>query len=130
MEYNIENIANGLGAIIGSNLAKTTAIPSPLLATAPLKNGLSARRVIKNIIPRLEQLGIPIGAQADGSDNIYLKVLLVLVEEIYNDIVGNAKLQINVPPGIALSASGANSGGVVISAGVTTSPIEGSGIIL
>ena len=130
MNYNIENIANGLGAIIGANLAKTTPVPSPLLAAAPLKSGLSARRVIKNVIPRLEQLGIPIGAQADGSDNIYLKVLLVLVEEIYNDIVGNAKLQIYVPPGIALSASGANAGGVVVSVGVTTSPIEGGGIIL
>jgi hypothetical protein len=107
-----------------------TPIPPPLLLTGSnTRSGLSARNIASRIISRQSEAGAPVGAMIDGSRNISEAMEVIRVEEIVNALLTEAKIEIIVPPGVPVTAVGANAGGPVVVQGATTSFGQGAGII-
>tara|TARA_B100001175_G_scaffold296181_1_gene284901 strand:- start:280 stop:684 length:405 start_codon:yes stop_codon:yes gene_type:complete len=107
--------------------------PKPLpqaaiLMGGPLKPGLSAVDIASEIIAKKKKLGIPIGPLPSGGDNIELMMETIRVEVIVENLIKNARIQIAIPPGIPLSATGGNAGGPLVAAGTTTAPVTAYGV--
>jgi hypothetical protein len=114
------------------NLPSTplTPMPPPILLTgANMRPGLSARNIAARIIARQSEAGAPVGALADGSQNVAEAMEVIRVEEIINALITEAKIEIIVPPGVPIIGVGGNAGGPVVVQGATTSFGQGAGII-
>lgn len=127
---NIDDLIGVIESEISLNKTTPTVVPSPLiLAGANLKSGLSVRDIVKKIIQRKSEIGIPVGNLPDGSESIDEKMLYAIVETLIEALIETAKISVVVPAGIQLTASGGNAGGAVQVVGVTTSITKAVGII-
>lgn len=106
-------------------------LPAILLICSSIqKPGISSMLATANIITRLGEIGLPTGPNEDGTPNIYNQIVRVTVEEIFDEIVKSAQLQVGVPyAGIPFVGYGANSGGPVTVTGFNTSNLNFSGCI-
>jgi hypothetical protein len=107
-----------------------TPLPPPLLLTgAQLRPGITASEIASRIISRQSESGALVGNVFNDGDNIAQAMELIRVEEITNALLNEAKIEIYVPPGIAVQAYGANAGGPVVCVGTTISGIGCSGVL-
>jgi len=127
---NINDVVGLLDTEMSLNKSTPPEVPTPLiLGGAVNKSGLSVRDIVKKIIQRKSEIGIPVGNLPDGSESLDEKMLYVIVETIVEAFIENAKISIAIPAGIGLTASGGNAGGAVQVVGMTTSIVRGVGII-
>ncbi|MCK9544087.1 MAG: hypothetical protein M0R03_18875, partial [Novosphingobium sp.] len=104
--------------------------PFLLVSGAKLRPGLSAKTIASNIIKRQSEANAHSGKMADGSDNIMEKMYVIIVEEIINAIVYNAKVDVAVDIGaIKVIAQGGNAGGPIVVQGTNVMPASGYGTI-
>ncbi len=119
-------------AILKGSLTSNTPLqPIPtatILAGAPFREGISSIDIASKIIQRKKDLGIPIGPLPSGGDNLDLMMETIRVEEITNAILTKLKIEVAIPPGISVTASGGNAGGPIVVQGITTSIVKGQGI--
>lgn len=107
-----------------------TPLPPQLLLTgANLRPGLSAIEIASRIISRQSEAGAPVGNVFADGQNISEKMELIRVQEIINALLLEAKIEIVIPPGIQVTAVGANAGGPIVVQGTTTNIAAGSGVI-
>jgi hypothetical protein len=112
-------------------------VPTPLqpiskeeiLIGSKFREGLSAIDIASKIIERKKEIGIGIGPLPSGSENIDLQMEIIRVEEIVNALLTKAKIEIAVPPGTQITATGGNAGGPIVVQGATISISKGEGII-
>lgn len=105
-------------------------IPAPLILIGGAnKKGLSAREVTKDIISKSQELGIPIGQSADGSDSIWEKQIYNIVSTIFEHMITNAKISVVIPAGTPVTVTGGNAGGPVVCQGQTINITSGYAII-
>lgn len=105
-------------------------IPSILLlAGAKLRPGLSPINIASKIITRQSEAGAPVGLLPSGGENISEIMEMIRVEEIITALQMDARIDVAINPGITLTATGANAGGPVQVAGMTTAVGTGNGII-
>lgn len=128
---NISDVVEVLSGVIQLDTSRPQTIPSPLIAIGGnLKTGLSAREITKNIIARKVEAGAKIGALPDGSDSVEEKMILIMVQEILEHIISNAKISVTIPPGTPVTATGVGADGIpVVVQGVTTGFAIGNAII-
>jgi hypothetical protein len=127
----------GLLSTVGSLLKnafnppkKLKNIPSGLiLLGAKFRGGLSSIDIASKIIERKKEIGVGIGPLPSGARNIDIQMEVIRVEEIVNALTTNAVIEIEIPPGIQLTAAGANAGGPIIVQGATVQLIKTKGII-
>ncbi len=93
------------------------------------REGLSAIDIASKIIERKKEIGIGIGPLPSGGENIDLKMETIRVEEIVNALLTNAKIEVAIPPGTTVQASGGNAGGPIVVIGTTLTLSKGEGII-
>ena len=94
------------------------------------KPGLSSKLSLGNIVRTLDQHEIPTDPLPDGTENKTVQVALAIVDEIYRAIREDANIQVAHEPGaITIMASGANSGGPVISQGININFSKGQAIV-
>ena len=127
-----------LGAISTvTNLLKNAFNPSTplqpvasaqILAGAQFREGLSAIDIASKIIQRKKDLEIPIGPLPSGGDNLDLMMETIRVEEIVNALLTKMKVEVAIPPGTSLTATGGNAGGPIVVQGITTQIVKGQGI--
>jgi hypothetical protein len=123
-------ITNAIASALNMPHAPITPIPPPLLLLGAVnKTGLSAREIAANIIAKQSNAGAPVGPSADGSPNISEAMEVIRVQEIINGFLLNARVEVVIPPGIPVTAIGANAGGPIIVQGATTLTATGVGII-
>jgi len=106
-------------------------LPPPLIMIgAKLRPGVSASAVASRIISRQSEAGRQVGdVFADGPNNEET-MELIRIEEIINAVLTEAKVDVVIPPGIAVMTIGVgNLGAPVISQGATTTMGIGDGII-
>lgn len=128
-----ENTIQSISGII-KNLFK---VPSPLtpitkeeiLIGTKFREGLSAIDIASRIIERKKEAGIGIGPLPSGAENVDLQMEVIRVEEILNALLTKAKIEIAIPPGIKVTAVGANAGGPIVVQGATIDIVKGEGII-
>ena len=105
-------------------------LPVPAVLTGgPLKSGLSAIDIASEIIKRKKDIGIPIGPLPSGADNLDLMMETIRVQTIVEALIKNARVQIAIPPGTNVTATGGNAGGPIVVNGITTAPASGFGVI-
>lgn len=129
-------VMNSIQAIAGvfKNLF-TPSTPLPpitkeeILIGSKFREGLSAIDIASKIIERKKEVGIDIGPLPSGAENIELKMETIRVEEILNALITKAKIEVAIPPGTKITATGANAGGPVQVIGTTISISKGEGII-
>lgn len=79
----ISEIASAIEKLLTQARAPLTIIPSILLVCSAIQMpGVSAKSIAANIIRRQGEAGAPMGAAADGSQNIQEAMEVIRVEEI------------------------------------------------
>jgi len=100
-----------------------------ILIGSKFREGLSAIDIASKIIERKKEIGIDIGTLPSGAENIELKMEIIRVEEILNALLTKAKIEVAIPPGTPIQASGGNAGGPIVVVGTTIDISKGEGII-
>ena len=70
-----------------------------------------------------------IGDLPSGAKNIELQMEQIRVEEIINALLTKSKIEVAIPPGTTIQASGGNAGGPIVVVGTTLTISKGEGII-
>lgn len=112
-------------------------VPTPLqpiskeeiLIGTKFREGLSAIDIASKIIERKKEIGIDIGPLPSGAQNIELQMEIIRVEEIVNALLTKAKIEVAIPPGTQITATGGNAGGPIVVQGATITISKGEGII-
>jgi len=133
MEYfNTDEIIGALNTFISENKSLKQKNVSSFIALLAKrsKEGLSAREVAKNIIVRQVEAGAPVGALDNGEDSISEKMEFIRVQEIIKHFIQNAKIQVVIPAGIAITGTAIGPTGAMPVKGVTSEIATGVGIIL
>ena len=128
---NISDITNQIKELFDVSRQPAPEIPGMLMAVGcKQKPGLSSKMSLGNIVKVLDQHEIPTDPLPDGTENKTVQVALAIVDEIYRAIREDANIQVAHEPGaITIMASGANSGGPVISQGININFSKGQAII-
>lgn len=131
---NISQITSKINTFFSSiNSMITKVIPMPailLLCAAMSRQGLSPLRSLNNICAAMEGLGIPTTNNPDGSPNLIVNVLYLLLQEVYRAQTEDAVVQGSVEPGaMMIQSNGANAGGPVVSIGTNLMPTHIWGVI-
>ena len=97
-----------------------------LLAKA--RPGLDSEVTSNSMISRFKDIGIPTGPLENGKPNVMEAYTRALIEEIYDSIQSEMRVDIAVDPGIIVNSAGGNAGGPVASTGSNPSPAQATGI--
>ena len=92
-------------------------------------HSLSAIDIASKIIERKKEIGIGIGPLSSGAKNVDLRMEVIRIEEIINALTTESVIEIEIPPGIKVTASGANAGGPIQVVGATIDLVKAKGII-
>jgi hypothetical protein len=130
------DITGIIGTVVGlfKNIFK---VPTPLqsiskeeiLLGTKFREGLSAIDIASRIIERKKEIGVGIGPLPSGSQNIDLQMEVIRVEEIVNALLTKAKIEVAIPPGTQITATGGNAGGPIVVQGATIQISKGEGIV-
>jgi len=115
------------------NIPRTPINPLPpqlLVVGATLRPGLSPTNIASRVIARQGEAGAPAGDIFSENNNIMEPMIVIIVEEVVNALMTEAKIEIAIPPGVQVITTGVgNLGGPIISQGVTSNIASGSGVI-
>jgi hypothetical protein len=108
-----------------------TPLPPPLVLTgASKRTGLSAKDIASRIISRQSEAGAPVGDIFSDSGNIAEMMEVIRIQEIINALILEGKIEIVIPPGVAIQSVGVGNAGMpVVSQGVTINMAVGQGVI-
>lgn len=96
----ISEIASAIEKLLTQARAPLTIIPSILLVCSAIQMpGVSAKSIAANIIRRQGEAGAPMGAAADGSQNIQEAMEVIRVEEIVKGFKFGARVDSAISPG-------------------------------
>ena len=124
---NISQITSSINSFFSAINAKITkVVPMPailLLCAAMSRQGLSPLRSLSNVCKALEELGIPMGANPDGSPNLIISIIYEIFNEAYRALTEEAVIQGCIEPGaMQVMSNGANGGGPMVSIGTNILP--------
>lgn len=107
------------------------ALPPPLImAGAKLRPGLTVNGIASRIISRQSDAGLITGDVFADGPNSAEAMEVIRIEEIINAVLTEAKVDVVIPPGVAVTTMGVGNLGIpIISQGTTTAMAVGDGII-
>lgn len=131
---NVEQITNKINSFFSAIDAKITkVIPMPailLLCACLSRQGLSPTRSLTNVCKSLEALGIPTKNNPDGSPNLIVAVIFLILQEIYRALTEEAVVQGSVESGqMQIVSNGSNAGGPFVCFGTNIIPTHIWGLI-
>lgn len=132
--FNIRSISGLVNIILNAfntQQEPLTPLPPPLILTgAKLRVGLSAQSIASEIISKQSNAGRVVGDVFADGPNVEEAMELIRIQEIINAILTEAKVEIVIAPGVAVSTVGVgNLGAPVVSQGATTNIAYGEGVI-
>jgi hypothetical protein len=126
----ITQMLSNLKNLLGFKSVKSQSIPTPLVLAASSRTGISETRVYNKMVEHMKKLDIPVGNLPDGSPNPNAILIYLLIQEIYNDIRENAKIQVAIEPFGNVTATGTDAIGIpVVTNGVVTTIQTGGAVI-
>jgi len=126
----IKEILQVISAVFKAPKQPLTSLPPPLVLTGGnMRPGLSPDMIAARIITRQSEAGANVGPLPDGSESISEKMERIRIQEIVKAIMTEAKIEVVIPPGVAVTAVGGNAGGPVTVAGATTNYASGVAVI-
>jgi len=123
-----EAIADFFTAIIQDerNVLPKLSVPDILLAK--LRPGLDASATHSVIVSRFKEAGIPTGPLSEGVPNAMEELVKIIVEEIFDSIQNEMRVDTVVDSGMQIISAGANAGGPIITNGSNAMPHTGIGV--
>ncbi len=100
----------------------TPALPLPPILVklgGSKRPGLSPSTIASRIIARQSEAGVKAGLLPDGSDNLSEKMERIRIEEIVNAIITEMRIDVTIPTGVPIQATGGNAGGPIVVVGST-----------
>lgn len=92
--------------------------PRLICCTALKRPGLSVAVTFSQLLNENEKYGLPIGLNADGSENLMNKHDYALIKTVYDSLINNAVVQVGIPAGsLLIQVNGANAGGPIVATG-------------
>jgi hypothetical protein len=104
-------------------------IPNPIILASEARPGLSPSAMAARIIKRQSEAGIPVGPLPSGRISPSEIMERIRMEEIVNALTTEAKISVATKPGAAITSSGANAGGPLVSVGNVISSSGGNAIM-
>lgn len=128
---NITNIVDTITNTLEGVRTPANVLPPILLkCTSLTRPGLSAYKIATEVIQNNEKLGIPTGANPDGSDNLINAYTYNIVKSVVDAIKNDAAVSLALPMGsLLIKADGANGGGPVTCIGTNLLDSLARGII-
>ena|ERR1035437_5349865 len=123
-----EEISVYFSFLINSSNITFPKLSIPELITAKARPGLDSDATTATILSRFPECPIPNSPLSNGTPNAMEIFVKIIVEEIFNSIQSNMRIDLEVDSGIVVESNGANSGGPVISVGTSISPWTGTGV--
>jgi hypothetical protein len=132
--FNLSSINGVLNLILSAfSIPQTPVEPLPpplIMVGAKLRPGLSAQSVASEIISKQSDSGRVVGDVFADGPNVEEAMEVIRVKAIMDSILNEAKVDVVIPPGVAVSTVGVgNLGAPVVSQGATTAMAIGDGII-
>jgi hypothetical protein len=130
-DFSINGVLDMIMAAFNLPQKPVAPLPPPLIMVgAKLRPGISPSAVASRIISRQSEAGLVVGDVFADGPNTNEAMWTIVIEEIVNTILTESKVDVVIPPGIAVMTVGVgNMGAPVISQGVTTNMAIGDGII-
>jgi len=100
----------------------------PKLLLAKARPGLDSEITATSVISRFSEIGIPSGPLKNGHPNVMEAFTRVLIEEIYDSIQTEMRVDIAVDQGMVVTSAGGNAGGPVASTGSNPAPHSATGV--
>ena len=100
----------------------------PKLLLAKARAGLDSEITTTAIISRFSEIGIPTGPLENGKPNVMEAYTRAMVEEIYDSIHSEMRVDVAVDQGMIVTSAGGNAGGPVASTGANPAPHTATGI--
>jgi hypothetical protein len=101
-----------------------------LICEASERSGISAMSLASNIIRRLPEIGIPTGANPDGSQNLITGFVRIFSEELVKEFKDNAQIECALQAGgVTSQGVGTNAGGSVTVTSTNILPFSLKGIL-
>ena len=123
----VETMTNTLDS---SKIPANILPPLLLKCTALNRPGLSAYKIVAQIIQNNKALGIPVEDNPDGSDNLINQYTYNVVKCIVDAIKNDATVQVAIPmQSLLIQATGENAGGPVTCTGTNLLDSIGNGIM-
>jgi hypothetical protein len=105
-------------------------LPPPLIMIgAKLRPGISVQSIAAEVISKQSDAGRVSGDVFADGPNVEEAMELIRTQQIVSAILNEARVDVVIPPGVQITAVGANAAGPVVSQGFTTSMAIGDGII-
>jgi hypothetical protein len=104
-------------------------VPTPVVALAKTRGGMSAIRAANKVLEKKKELGLPTGNLEDGSANDDDILWYTLTKALMDEITNEAKISSTSIPGTQIVASGGNAGGPIVVYGSTITFSDGATII-
>jgi hypothetical protein len=127
----INDIIDKLNKVLDNNKCgggKPKLPPLAILASQG-REGMSALKSANAILDKKRELGLPTGNYEDGTANYDDIIIYEIVKQIQKSVREDANIQVVLPAGIPITASGANAGGPVQVVGATTYTANGGAIV-
>lgn len=127
---NIEDILSDLNGLLNFKTIKTPVIATPLILASKNRKGLSSIEITQRILKVKQQLGLPVGTLPDGSPNLDDVMIGVIVKEIVDAFLNDARISVAVEPKSGLIQVQGSAGPVpVVGTGFVTTTQTAWGVI-
>lgn len=123
-----QQIADFFSFLLLENRIKIPRVSLPKILLAKSRPGLDSEVTATSVISRFKEIGIPSGPLEEGSPNVMEAYTRVMLEEIYDSIQSEMRVDAAVDQGMIVTSAGGNAGGPVASTGSNPSPHTATGI--
>lgn len=108
------------------NILQRLSLPKILLAK--LRPGLDSDITSSAVISRFSEVGIPTGPLENGNFNVMEGLVKILIEEMYDSIQTEMRIDAAVDSGIVVTSAGASAAGPVTTTGSNLAPGTSTGV--
>lgn len=121
-------IADFFSALIQDERNVLPKLNIPEILLAKLRPGLDANATHSVVVSRFKEAGIPTGPLSEGVPNSLEELTRIIIEEIFDSIQNEMRVDTVVDQGIQIISAGANAGGPVVTNGSNPAPHTAIGV--
>lgn len=123
-----DSISDFFSALIQDERNVVPKLNIPQILMAKVRPGLDSSATHSVVVSRFKEAGLPTGPLQEGIPNAMEEFARIIIEEVFDSIQSEMRIDAVVDQGMQVISTGANAGGPVLSNGVNPAPHTGIGI--
>lgn len=123
-----ETIAEFFGALIQDERNVVPKLNIQQILLGKLRPGLDSSATHTSVVSRFKEAGIPTGPLSEGVPNSMEEFARIIIEEIFDSIQNEMRIDAAVDAGMMVTSNGANAGGPILTVGSNLAPHSGIAI--